>query len=308
MAELSSNHIQGTLGERRVADAVLILVGALVITLGLLPIMELFFWSFTDKAIGSDGLFIGFQNYSKIFASHEYYTVLQQTLVYAVFSVSIKLVSGLALALLVATVLSSTRRAIGWIAPILLIPWAIPTVASMLIWSWILYDLGGLLNSVLRTSGLISSNIAWLGDYKLATTSLIVVNVWRGTGFFFASILASRLSIPNQRYWIGWIERASYTRIFRSITLPAILPTLTIVTLISIINTYTDFQIVHLLTDGGPGDSTQIFSTMIYEYAFRGRSTLGYASAFAVALSPPLILTIIILIRFLATRNLRGFE
>ena len=293
--------------EQRVALPVLGFIILLIVVFAIFPVCQLAWWSLTDKQIGSEEQIVGLSNYLRVFASRTYYVVTEQTLVYTTLSVLLKLLLGTSLALLtVKVVRDSAGRTMGGLVPVLLLPWAIPTAASMLIWSWVLYDLGGLLNSVLRFSGLISTNIAWLGSHRLATASMISVNTWRGMGFFYSSILAARLSIPDQRYFVGRIEGASSWTIFRGITLPEMLTTILVVTLISIINTYTDFQLVHILTNGGPGDSTQIFSTMIYELAFRGRSSLGYAAAFAISLLPLLILIMVILLRLISKRQ--GFQ
>jgi len=286
--------------ESRAAVFFFSLIFIFVTLFGIFPIGELILWSFTNRELNGEGNFIFLQNYFKIFSGRPFYNVLSQTLIYTLSSVFLKLLIGISLALFVSKLINhSIGKKMKWFLSIMLIPWAVPTVASMLIWSWILYDLGGILNSFLQAIGFTSNNIAWLGSHKIATVCLITVNVWRGIGFFFVSILASILSIPKQRYFVGWIEGATSFTIFKSITLPGILPTLLVITLISLVNTYTDFQIVHILTDGGPGDSTQIFSTMIYEYAFRGGATLGYAAAFAISFIPCLVFLIIMLVGIL---------
>jgi multiple sugar transport system permease protein len=309
LEEQYSDRINITRSERWTSTSLFTIIGILIIVFGILPISELLFWSFTNKPIGEGGSIIGIKNYLDIFSSRDYYLVLKQTLVYTVPSVLMKLLIGSSLAMITAKlVMNSSEKILKWIIPLLLIPWVIPTAASMLIWSWILYDLGGPLNSFLKSAGIINENIPWLGGHRIATICLIIVNVWRGTGFFFAAILAARLSIPKQIYFVSWIEGASNFSIFKAITLPSMLSTFMVVSLISIINTYTDFQVVHILTDGGPGDSTQIFSTMIYEYAFRGKSSLGYASAFAISMAPCLLITIIFLLRYIGKSKSRKNE
>jgi ABC-type sugar transport system permease subunit len=287
-------------GERTVAIVVFSFVGLLLIGFAVLPIAELAIWSFTTKAVSGACNMIGLRNFQKVLASNEAWRVLTQTILYAFFSVAMKLALGMCLALLaVRCVKDKSTFSIGWLLCLALIPWAIPTVASMLIWSWFLCDVGGVLNSILRLINSHSTGVAWLGSHNTATLCLITVNIWRGTGFFFAGIVAARLRIPRERYLVGQIEGASNIRMYRDITLPGLITTVAILTIISLTNTYADFQIVHILTNGGPGDSTHVLSTMIYEYSFRGRATLGYSSAFALSLAPPLIAMLAVLIRLM---------
>ncbi len=289
--------------------AIFIIICSLVIVCQIAPIIELGWWSLTNKKLGSSGTFIGLSNYIRVFSSHNYYTVLLQSVIFTVASVSLKLVFGASLAFATVHLMSNSKSGIDtWLVPILLLPWAIPTAASILIWAWMLYDLGGVLNMLLRSIGLISENIAWLGNHKLATASLIVVNTWRGIGFFYSSILAARLCVPRERYYVAFLEQASNWLIFRKITLPGIFSTLLVLCLISTVNTFTDFQIVHLLTDGGPGDTTQVFSTMVFEYSFKGRASLGFAAAFAISLSLFLFIPIMVIMKYFYRNNSRMSE
>jgi multiple sugar transport system permease protein len=288
--------------EKNVAYIFLGLIFLFVFLFSIYPFVELFIWSFTNKH-GSVGNYVGIDNYKKIFASEDYYNVIIQTLIFSFSSVFFKLIIGCSLALLSAQKYEyKNNLKLRVLISMYIIPWAIPTVASMFIWSFIYFDQGGVINYMLKGFGIISNNIAWLGERKIATFSLVTVNIWRGVGFFYASILAARILIPIEYYYIGFIEYVSNWTIFWKITFPNIKKIIFISVLISFINTFTDFQIVHILTDGGPANSTQVFSTMIYEYAFKGRGNLGYAAAFEFSMLP-LLLFISILLMIFAFRN-----
>jgi ABC-type sugar transport system permease subunit len=291
--------------EFRAASLVFGILVLLVAAFAIVPVCELIWWSFTDKGIGCrTGQFVWLRNYAVFFSKTISWNVFRQTMIYTCCSIGLKLTVGFALALLLARWMqSSPKRFSPFVVGMFLLPWAVPTSASMFIWAWIFYDSGGILNALLRAGGIITKNISWLGTHGPATACLIIVNTWRGIGFFVATLLAARLDIPSKLYRIAELEGASNWTIFSRVTLPAMRLPMMIVVAISVISTYTDFQVVHILTDGGPGDSTQIFSTMVYDFAFRGRATLGYASAFAIMLSTVMMAAVVILLFSLAGRR-----
>lgn len=298
MPNRKANLAPPTKHEFSAALLVFAILGLLVIAFAIIPVLDLLWWSFTDKSIGNKvGHFIWFHNYAAVFTSNLSWNVFRQTVIYTGCSIGLKLTIGFALALLLAQwIQSSPKRSPPFIVGLLLLPWALPTAASMFIWSWIFYDSGGILNAALLGCGIINKNISWLGMHTFATVCLIIVNTWRGIGFFLAALLAARLDLPPKLYRIAELEAASSWAIFSKVTFPMMKLPILVVVAISMISTYTDFQVVHILTDGGPGDSTQIFSTMVYDLAFKGKNTLGYTSAFAIMLSTIMMATVIILL------------
>lgn len=291
-------------GESLIFNISLGVVFVLILLFIILPFFQITYWSFTDKNIGESGRFIGFDNYVSVICNPESRDVFLQTVVYTLFSVLFKLIIGVFLAAFVAQKLiiffsanrSRTKhqyRLLNLLLPLFLISWAMPTSANVMIWRWILSDFGGPLNFFVKEAGISDQNVGWLSSYNLATGSLIVVNVWRGIGYFLVSLFSAISLIPDQRYKIARLEGASNFKLFTKITLPIIKPTTIIITMISLINTYTDFQLVHLLTNGGPGDLTHIFSTKLYEYGILNERTFGYASAFSIIFLIPLSILIL---------------
>src|SRR6266536_3258154 len=154
----------------------------------------------------------------------------------------------------------------------------IPTALSTLAWLWIFDSTYGIISWVLKNVGLIQRNVAFLGDPTLAMGSVIAVNIWRGTPFFAISLLASLQTIPQDLYEAAAIDGAGAWDRFRRITLPLMMPVLTIVTLFSIIWTFADFQLVYVLTRGGPTNSTHLLATLAYQIGMSaGELSLGAA-------------------------------
>ena len=156
--------------------------------------------------------------------------------------------------------------------------WIIPTALSTLAWMWIFDSTYGIISWVLKNAGLIQRNIPFLGDPTLAMGSIIAVNIWRGTPFFAISLLAGLQTISQDLYEAAAIDGATAWARFRHVTLPLIMPVLTIVTLFSIIWTFADFQLVQVLTRGGPTNSTHLLATLAYQIGMTaGELSVGAA-------------------------------
>src|SRR5437016_5338010 len=174
----------------------------------------------------------------------------------------------------------------------ILLPWIIPTALSTLAWLWIFDSTYGIISWMLKNAGLIQRNIGFLGDPILAMGSVIAVNIWRGTPFFAISLLAGLQTIPQDLYEAASIDGAHAANRFRHITVPLLMPVLTIVLLFSIIQTFSDFQIVQVLTRGGPADSTHLFATLAYQTGMQG-GRLGQGAAVSLYMLPFLGLLVI---------------
>jgi multiple sugar transport system permease protein len=160
----------------------------------------------------------------------------------------------------------------------LLLPWIIPTALSTLAWLWIFDSTYGIISWALRNMGLIQRNIPFLGDPTLAMGSVIAVNIWRGTPFFAISLLAALQTISQDLYEAAAIDGANALQRFRHVTLPLMMPVLTIVTLFSVIWTFADFQLVYVLTRGGPTNSTHLLATLAYQIGMTaGELSMGAA-------------------------------
>lgn len=248
--------------------------------------------SMTNQVIGGNAKFIGFKNYTNLIINSTYQKAIFFTAMYAFLAVIVKLVLGFIMAL----ALNKPLRGRSVIRALLFLPWALPTLTSVLSWRWMLGDVGGIVNFLLQKSHIITLPVGWLGDPQLARLSVILVNVWRGTPFFGISILAALQSVPGVLYEVGDIEGANAFQKFQHITIPYTLNVVLLVTLISTIWTLGDFSVIWLMTRGGPANSTQVFSTLSYVTTFQNLQ-LAKGVAIAMSIIPFSIIFLVIIIR-----------
>ena len=278
------------------------LLAPAVLVLGIMigyPALSGIWFSFHNKMIGfADPRFIWLDNYVNLVQNPAVWKSIGRSLEFAVTSVAFKLPIGLGVALL----LNQSFRGRGLVRGIVLLPWSLPLVVSVLIWSWMYSDLFGIFNSLLMKSHLINEPINFLGDPNLAMPSVIAVNIWRGFPFFAINLLAGLQSIPDDLYEAGRVDGASRWQLFRHITLPGLRTVILIITLLSFIWTINDFTSVWVLTRGGPGTATEVFPIITYKIAFIGLE-VGRAAALPVMLLPFFTVLIVWLTRTVTSRE-----
>lgn len=271
----------------------------LIVLLVAYPVSQAVVFSFQKKLIGSpDAPFVGLANYQSLLNDRLFWQSVRNVFTFTISSVAIKLVLGTT----VAVILNETLPMRGLIRSIVLLPWALPTLVSVLIWTWMYSDVAGVLSYILMSLGLVSKPVLFLSDPVLAMVSVIVVNVWRGFPFYSVTILAGLQTIPEELYDAAKIDGAGMAARFRHVTLPGAAPVMAVVTLLSTIWTFNDFTIIWLLTRGGPGNATDVLSTITYKYAVRGLE-MGKGVAVSVLMLPILLVLIILLSRFISQRE-----
>jgi len=253
--------------------------------------------SATNSLAGKWGSFIGLDNYLKLLDSQIFRRTLQNSLIFTAGSIALKTILGTALALL----LNEKLRARNFFRGAILLPWIAPASLSTLAWLWIFNPIYGVANQLLKGVGLLSADIPWLSTSGWALFSVILVNTWRGTPFFVISILAGLSSVPQELYEAARVDGANAWKRFLHVTLPMIQPILLIVILFSTIMTFSDFQIVYILTNGGPANSTHLFATLSYQTGMIG-GNIGEGAAILLFMAPFLALLIYLQLR------LRGGE
>jgi len=251
------------------------------------PFVSALYTSLTDKRIGAEAGFIGLDNYGELLQDSLFLRAVRNTLVFTVGSIVVKLVSGTVMAL----VLNQDLRFKSLWRALLFLPWTIPTIITVLTFGWMYSSTGGVLNSILLRLDILAKPIDWLGVPENAMAAIILVNVWRGTPFFGISLLGALQAIPRDQYEAAKIDGASQWQEFIHITIPSIRSVALLVTLVSTIWTLNDFQIIWVLTRGGPANGTQVFSTLTYTSAFLNLE-LGKAIAISVVSVPFLALLI----------------
>ncbi len=250
----------------------------------LVPFCWAIYISLTDKMIGAVAQFTGLQNYWNLIFDPLFLKALLNTLIFTGFAVIFKVFFGMIMAL----VLNEDIKARSFFRALLILPWTIPTLVSVYIWQWLYSDVGGALNYILIHSGIMKDPVGWLSTPWLAMTSVIIVNVWRGTPFLGISILAGLQTVDIGLYEAAKIDGANMIRQFWHITVPAVKNIIILASIITTIWTLSDFEIIWLLTRGGPANGTQVLSTLSYTYGFLNMN-LSKAIAVSLFLFPALI-------------------
>jgi len=280
----------GQLLEREhVLACVLLAPTLLILTLFIAYPFLLGIWlAVSDKVVGRPGHFIGLENFRVNLHDTIFLRAFQNTFVYTFIATILKVTLGMLAALL----LNHHFRFKRIVRASMLLPWIVPTVLSTLAWQWMFDATFSVFNWVLMNVGLISKRILWLGDGTLAMGCLIAVNVWRGTPFFAITLLAGLQTVNPDLHEAAEIDGANAWQRFWRVTLPLIKPIMLVVVLFSMIATFADFQLIYVLTRGGPYSSTHVFGTYAYELAMRA-AKLGQGASISLFLFPFLLVVIV---------------
>lgn len=243
------------------------------------PILRAFGLSLFSQNLGTQlqPEFAGLANYSRMLADGRFWQSLGNTTIFTVSALILELVLGMGIAL----VLNQTFRGKGLVRTIAILPWALPTAIMALAWTWIFNDQYGILNDILLRLGLIDTGINWLGDPTLAMVATIVADVWKTTSFVSILLLAGLQSIPQDLYEAHAIEGATPWQSFRQITLPLLMPQITIAALFRFAQSFGIFDLIQVMTEGGPAGATEMVSLYIYA-TVRRYLDFGYGAALVV--------------------------
>ena len=274
------------------APTVLLLLG-----LVLYPFFYAIWLAFSDKTVGSPGQFVGLRNFVYVLRWPQFSTAVWNTVVFTVSAVAIKLVLGMAVAL----VLNQQIRGRNFFRAFLLLPWAMPAFVVYLVWRWLYDPLSGLINYALIDLGLIASPIPFLSDRSTAMISVIVAHVWRNFPFYAISFLAGMQTISQELYDAAQVDGASRVQQFRHVTLPGLYHVIGVVVLLTTIWTANAFEPVYLLTGGGPSDATMVYTMLVY---VMGMMNLRLGEAAAVStLVLPLLIALVLAVTILLQRK-----
>jgi multiple sugar transport system permease protein len=243
---------------------------------------------FTDTKIGRGGEFIGLENYQFLFGDSVARLSLFNTIFYTVIASILKFVLGLWLALL----LNKHLPFKSFFRAVILLPWIVPTALSAIAFWWIYDSQFSVISWVLTRMGLIDEYINFLGDPWAARLSTIAANVWRGIPFVAISLLAGLQTISPSLYEAAAIDGATPWQQFRNITLPMLTPIIAVVMTFSVLFTFTDFQLIYVLTRGGPLNATHLMATLSFQRAISG-GALGEGAALAISMVPFLLAAIL---------------
>lgn len=251
---------------------------AILVTYRLVPLFWNVVLSFEDMRYTGETTWVGLENYRRLVEDPVFWDALFNTVLF-LGSVPIGVTIALGLALL----LNKKFLGSNVFRSMFFLPYITMMVAIAVIWSYMFKTQGGVINFVLQEAGLIESNIRWLSDAWWARVSVIIVHVWKTTGFYLIIILAGLQNIPPSLYEVARIDGASKRQQFMYITLPLLKPTLGVCALVGLVTSFELFDLVQVLTGGGPARSTEILITWIYKQAFEF-GNFGYAAALTIVL------------------------
>jgi multiple sugar transport system permease protein len=262
------------------------------------PFAMAIYLSLSNAFIGRPSHLIGLTNFINLWQSDAFRQTFQNAFVFTGLAVAFKVVLGIWLALLLNEQLWFKRLIRGAV----LLPWVIPTALSTLGWWWMFNSLYSVVNWTGISLGLMDPpGPNWLGQKYYAMAAVVAVNVWRGLPFFAITILAGLVSIPRELYEAAHTDGAGPVARFWYVTLPLLSPVLAIVVLFSTIFTFSDFNIVFVLTHGGPINSTHLFATLARQVGLEtGR--LGEGAAISLYLFPVLVMVVYAQLRFVRKR------
>ena len=254
--------------------------------------------SLEDRSVARPAVFVGLGKFINDARDPVFWQVVRNTFVYTIVATVLKAAGGLALAL----VMNQHFRLKNLVRAMVLLPFIVPTVLSTIAWMWILDPAFSVVNWVLVHTGIANPGPSWLGNSTLAMASIIVINTWRGLPFYAITLLAGLQTIPLELYEAASIDGASAWTRFRYITLPLLTPVILIVTMFSVIFTFADFQLVYVLTHGGPANATNLFATYAFDIAMSG-GQLGRGASVALAMLPTLGVVIVALTIYMRRRQ-----
>jgi multiple sugar transport system permease protein len=279
-----------------------VLLGPTVVLLGVFiayPFIMGIWLALSSTSVGNIGTFVGLRNFAKAWNDSIFQTTLRNTFVYTFWATIFKLSLGMWLALL----LNRHFRGKRLVRASMLLPFIIPTVLSTFAWRWMFDPTFSVLNWLLYRTGIITTKLPFLSDGTYALWCAIVVNTWRGMPFFAITLLAGLQTINPDLHEAASLDGADGWRRFWNVTLPLIKPVMIVVVVFSIIQTFSDFQLIYVLTGGGPANSTHLLATYAYQIGVMA-GLLGEGAAISLFMFPVLFIVVWFQLRYL--RRMEG--
>ncbi len=250
----------------------------LIVLMMAFPVIQTLEFSVSKVSLPTFGTtFVGLDNFIAIFQSPDSWPLIQRTFIWVVGTVALRMAIGLGAAL----VFNAKVRGTVWMRVLCILPWTIPSVVGANLWRWIVQTDTGLLNQTLRSWGLGSLALNWLGSTDTALFTVIVAYSWAGFPFVMLLLLARMQAIPEELYESGRLDGANAWQLFRYITLPSLRGVLAVALVLEIVSAINSFDTLVIMTGGGPANATRIWGLQIYKTAFTDFN-LGGASALSV--------------------------
>ena len=281
------------LSETRFAILLLVPALALFSLVILYPLVNSLYLGFLDKSLLSpESEFVGLRNIRELL-SGEFASILTNTLIFTAGATGLAFVIGFALAL----VLNAGIRGQGFLRGAFLFPWLIPGVVVSFLWLWIFNSNYGVLNGLLQATGLLEANVNWLSSSTFAMVAIIVAKTWHSFPWMMVMLLAGLQTVPRDLYEAAALDGAGRWQTLLHITVPQLRPVIFIVLILEIIWNFQQFEIIYVMTSGGPAGATTTFSIALYQAAFDAFD-LGKAGAIGILWMAILSVIIFVYIRY----------
>jgi len=287
---LGGSHWTGIAENERIL-ALALLAPAVVIlsTFIAYPFVMAIWFALTSIRVGDPGEFIGLANFAKAWHDSIFQTAFKNTVFYTSWATIFKLTLGMCLALL----LNRHFRLKRIVRASMLLPFIIPTVLSTFAWRWMFDPTFSVVNWLLYRTGFITNRLPFLSDGDWAMWCAILVNTWRGMPFFAITLLAGLQTINPDLHEAAALDGANAWHRFWHVTWPLLLPVTLVVVVFSVIQTFSDFQLIYVLTGGGPANSTHLVATYAYQLGI-GTGLLSQGATISLAVFPVLLLVVIV--------------
>jgi multiple sugar transport system permease protein len=246
--------------------------------LTLIPVLILFYMAFTNWNVFGKADWVGLANFQRLMGDGSFHIAFWNTIYYSALHIPLTIIVSLGLALL----LNNKLRGVAFFRTAAFFPYITSIVAIAVVWNLLFSPDYGPINEVLRAIG-ISQPPGWLTSSEWAMPAVVIVSTWRDMGYYMILFLAGLQTVPRELHEAARMDGASVWQRFVNVTLPALRPTMFFVTVMLTINSFKIFDLILVMTEGGPGQSTLVLSQFIYKKGFE-ESQFGYASAAAVAL------------------------
>ena len=251
-------------------------IGFAVLTL--IPVITLFYMSFTNWNVFGKADWTGLQNYQRLVADGSFHVAVVNTLYYSALHIPLSIGIALGLALL----LNNKLRGVAFFRTAAFFPYITSIVAIAVVWNLLFSPEYGPINEILRAVG-ISDPPGWLTSQEWAMPAVVIVSTWRDMGYYMILFLAGLQTVPRELHEAARVDGANVWQRFANVTLPCLRPTMFFVIVMLTINSFKIFDLVLVMTDGGPGQATLVISQFIYRKGFE-ENQFGYASSAAVVL------------------------
>jgi multiple sugar transport system permease protein len=265
------------------------------------PVCVSVYWSFTNKSILRKSMrFIGFDHFIELFQTSELWISMANGLTYTACTICLQILWGVGAALLLDRFMKNSVSKIFRL--FFMIPWTFPVIVTVLVWGW-LYNDSGVLSAVLFKRGYLSAPMSFLASKMTALPAVILVHSWSGAPLIMMSTLAGLQTIPQDQYDVAKIEGANPFQTFRYIIVPNIAKILEVIIVLRCVWIFNNFNMIFLLTGGGPGSATQNLPIMAYKYAWNSME-MGKSSAVSVIML--MLLAVMFVIYQIVNKKVQG--